>query len=64
MTSNSLLQLKITLKDISPPIWRRIQIPADSNFLVLHAAIQDAFGWEDYHLHHLSLVKDLRSQCT
>src|SRR6266567_5898592 len=47
-----ILQLKITLDYIRPPIWRRIQIADSSTFLDLHAAIQDAFGWEDCHLHH------------
>jgi hypothetical protein len=45
------LQLKITLKYSKPPIWRRLQIPANYTFLDLHSAIQDSFGWEDYHLH-------------
>lgn len=58
MTSNNILQLKITLKHIRPPIWRRIQITDDNNFLALHAAIQDAFGWEDYHLHHFIFETD------
>lgn len=47
----TILQLKITLKYSKPPIWRRIQIPADGTFLHLHAAIQDSFGWEESHLH-------------
>jgi len=49
--TGAILQLKITLNDMHPPIWRRIQVPADDTFLNLHAAIQDSFGWEDYHLH-------------
>ena len=44
------LQFKITLKDIHPPIWRRIQIQ-DCTLDDLHDLIQTAFGWEDYHLH-------------
>lgn len=44
-------QLKITLNEIEPPIWRRIQIPGSYNFWELHCAIQDAFGWENAHLH-------------
>lgn len=51
------LQFKITLMEISPPIWRRIQIPADSTFWTLHVAIQDAMGWLDYHLHEFLLGK-------
>jgi len=44
-------QFKITLKGTKPPIWRRIQVPETYNFWDLHVAIQDAMGWEDYHLH-------------
>lgn len=44
-------QFKITLEDISPPIWRRIQVPETYSFWDLHVAIQDAMGWWDSHLH-------------
>ena len=44
-------QFKITLLDISPPIWRIIQVPSKYNFWDLHIAIQDSMGWLDYHLH-------------
>lgn len=44
-------RLKVTIKDINPPIWRRILIPTEATFWELHLAIQDAFEWEDYHLH-------------
>lgn len=38
-------QLKITLKGTSPPVWRRIWIPAGMTFRNLHEAIQYLFGW-------------------
>lgn len=44
------LQLKITLLETKPSIWRRIVIPAGFNFYQLHRAIQAAFGWENSHL--------------
>ncbi len=43
-------QIKITLMNIDPPIWRRLLIPAGITFYRLHEAIQIAFGWLDYHL--------------
>ena len=43
-------QLKITLKEIEPPIWRQILVPQDITFYKLHKIIQAAFGWLDYHL--------------
>ena len=50
MTKN-ILQLKIVLADSRPLIWRRILVSAESTFFDLHVAIQDAFGWQDSHLH-------------
>jgi hypothetical protein len=43
-------QLKIRLKDISPPIWRRAQVP-DCTLGDLHEVIQIVMGWKDCHLH-------------
>jgi hypothetical protein len=48
-------QFKVTLNDIRPPIWRRIQVPETSTFWDLHVAIQDAMGWLDYHLHEFTV---------
>lgn len=44
-------QVKITLSDIAPAIWRRLILPADTSLAQLHHMIQAAFGWWDYHLH-------------
>lgn len=44
-------QLKITLSDLHPPIWRRVLVPEQFTLSDLHKVIQEAFGWEDYHLH-------------
>jgi hypothetical protein len=49
-------QFKITLKEIQPPIWRIIEVPETYTFWDLHVAIQDAMGWEDYHLHDFKMV--------
>ncbi|MFZ1730822.1 MAG: DUF1186 domain-containing protein [Bacteroidota bacterium] len=50
-SENQILQFRIMLKDIDPPIWRRIQVPARYSLWDLHVAVQDAMGWLDYHLH-------------
>jgi hypothetical protein len=47
----SVLQIKITLSNSKPPIWRRVQVPINYSFWDLHVAIQDAMGWSDSHLH-------------
>jgi Plasmid pRiA4b ORF-3-like protein len=45
------LQVKIEIAGIKPPIWRRLLLPRDLNFAQLHEVIQSAFGWTDSHLH-------------
>jgi Plasmid pRiA4b ORF-3-like protein len=47
-------QFKITLLDIRPPIWRRIQVP-DGTLDALHAHIQSAMGWTNSHLHQFEI---------
>ena len=49
-------QIKITIKDIEPPIWRRIVIPSNITFAKLHKIIQAVFGWQDYHLFAFELA--------
>jgi len=49
----SVMQFKITLNDIRPAIWRRIQVPASGSILDLQMAIMDAMGWSGYHLYGL-----------
>lgn len=44
-------QLKITLQQTSPPIWRRILVHKDMMLTEVHEVIQIAFDWLDYHLH-------------
>jgi Plasmid pRiA4b ORF-3-like protein len=49
--SDRVYQLKITLQEITPKIWRRIHVLGRYNFWDLHVAIQDAMGWHDNHFH-------------
>lgn len=44
-------QLKVSLKHTKPPIWRRLQVYADTTFHQLHHILQIAFDWDDQHLH-------------
>jgi hypothetical protein len=44
-------QLKVTLKDSRPPIWRRILVPGDVTLTKLHRILQVVMGWYDSHLH-------------
>lgn len=47
-------QLRITLFDTAPKIWRRILIPTSATFWDLHSAIQDVFQWNHSHLHQFA----------
>ncbi|PAV13365.1 hypothetical protein ASJ81_18160 [Methanosarcina spelaei] len=51
----NIYQFKISMKGITPQIWRRIQVPENYIFLDLHNAIQAAMNWEDYHLHEFEI---------
>jgi len=44
-------QIKVALKGIRPPIWRRLLVPADCAMDALHCAIQTAMGWSGTHLY-------------
>ena len=49
-------QLKVTLLGTSPPIWRRLLVPANITLAQLHDVLQTAMGWEDGHMHEFSLA--------
>jgi len=45
-------QFKITLLDVLPLVWRRIQVQDYCSLDTLHEHIQNAMGWADTHPHH------------
>jgi hypothetical protein len=44
-------QIKVGLRGAKPPIWRRLELAADTSLAGLHEIIQVAFGWENSHMH-------------
>ncbi len=46
-----ILQVRITLNGIVPPIWRRFLVRSDVTLGKLYEIIQTVMGWEDYHLY-------------
>ncbi|HTG15888.1 MAG TPA: plasmid pRiA4b ORF-3 family protein [Blastocatellia bacterium] len=54
-----LYQLKVTLTDSKPAIWRRFQVKKETTLLKLHQILQIVMGWDDTHLHEFR-IGDLR----
>src|SRR4051812_18056460 len=48
---NEAVELTVVLRDTEPPVWRRIVVPTSLTLRQLHAVLQTAMGWQDYHLH-------------
>lgn len=57
--ARTVYQLKVTLLDIDPPIWRRLLAPSNAPLAKLHKIIQRAMGWEDSHLHQFMVGKQI-----
>ncbi len=55
----AIFQLKITLAEIEPPIWRRVLVPAEIRLDKLHDVLQAAMGWTNSHLHQFT-IRDRR----
>jgi hypothetical protein len=51
------LRFKVTLAEVKPVVWRRVEILASRTFWDLHVAVQDAMGWEDCHLHMFRVAR-------
>lgn len=56
--AGSVYQLKVTLLDTKPPIWRRVLVDGSSTLDHVHEVIQAAFGWWNYHLHEFEVGRD------
>ncbi|WP_347548594.1 plasmid pRiA4b ORF-3 family protein [Pseudalkalibacillus hwajinpoensis] len=60
-------QIKVSLMDMKPPIWRRLELDSSATFQELHDYIQIVFGWTNSHLHQFmvkqpELVEELVTQ--
>jgi hypothetical protein len=43
--------LRISLNDVKPSVWRKVQVPGNATLNDLHDIIQTAMGWTSSHLH-------------
>src|SRR6266436_9095184 len=48
-------QFRLSLAEVRPTVWRRIQVPDDCTLARLHKIIQAVMGWQDYHLHEFTI---------
>ncbi|MBO0868833.1 MAG: plasmid pRiA4b ORF-3 family protein [Micromonosporaceae bacterium] len=53
--ARQIYQLRVTLADVAPPVWRRVALPGGYTLDRLHRVIQLAMGWQDYHLHSFEI---------
>jgi len=56
--SDAIVRLKITLADTEPPIWRRVEVPAEMTLKDLHSVIQAAMGWDNAHLYQFHVGRE------
>jgi hypothetical protein len=54
-TAIKVYQLNVSLRDLSPLIWRRLLVTSDTRIAHLHGMLQIAMGWEDVHLHRFRI---------
>lgn len=57
-TLRTIYQIKVTMKYIRPPVWRRFMIASTENLADFHLALQIVMGWTDSHLHEFVKGKD------
>jgi Plasmid pRiA4b ORF-3-like protein len=45
MSADKVYQLKVTLRHITPPIWRRLLVTSDTTIARLHDTLQTVMGF-------------------
>ncbi len=55
-------EIKVSIRDTHPPVWRRLQIPEGITFHELNAIIQLAFDWCGYHLYNFEVGATLNGE--
>ncbi|MGW4465421.1 plasmid pRiA4b ORF-3 family protein [Micromonospora sp. NBC_01796] len=50
-----IFQLKVSLSDVTPVVWRRVLVPGGYTLDRLHRVLQHVMGWQDCHLHSFEI---------
>ena len=50
-----ILELRLFLHGVRPPIWRRVLVPTEASVADLHEIIQIAMNWQNAHLHRFHI---------
>jgi len=53
--NQNIYQLKVTLKESKPSIWRQFQVPSNITLHRLHLIIQSVMGWTNSHLYRFEI---------
>jgi hypothetical protein len=53
--SRQIFQLRISLADVTPEVWRRVAVPGGYTLDRVHRVFQYAMGWQNYHLHSFEI---------
>jgi hypothetical protein len=48
--------LKVTLRGVRPPIWRRIRVGGHHTLAEFHEILQEVIGWTNTHLHQFEIA--------
>lgn len=52
---DDIFQVRVTLVDVEPPIWRRLLVPQGLTLPRLHAVLQVVMGWTNSHLYQFKV---------
>jgi hypothetical protein len=50
-----IFRIFVSLLEIEPPIWRRIELSSRTTLKQFHRILQIAMGWSDYHMHEFAV---------
>src|SRR5438132_6528213 len=59
-SASEVSELRITLLDVEPQVWRLIAVPTDLTLADLHIVLQAVMGWENRHLHQFETADGIR----